>query len=167
MLFAEIIISHCTIYCSQSGGKIKIIATTGILSPRVAIFCIFGLPCLRDKKERTKPRHSIIVSSSYGCGGRTRTYDLRVMSPTSFQLLYSAIFGALPECLGIISQGISFVKVFFLYYRVKSTAAVSRRGAGFRELRSAVFVGNLLLTSPLRTNIIFVPTALIWEPRFP
>ena len=26
-----------------------------------------------------------------GCGGRTRTYDLRVMSPTSFQLLYSAI----------------------------------------------------------------------------
>ena len=28
---------------------------------------------------------------SYGCGGRTRTYDLRVMSPTSFQLLYSAI----------------------------------------------------------------------------
>ena len=27
----------------------------------------------------------------YGCGGRTRTYDLRVMSPTSFQLLYSAI----------------------------------------------------------------------------
>ena len=32
-----------------------------------------------------------------GCGGRTRTYDLRVMSPTSFQLLYSAI-GALLEC---------------------------------------------------------------------
>ena len=29
----------------------------------------------------------------YGCGGRTRTYDLRVMSPTSFQLLYSAIWG--------------------------------------------------------------------------
>ena len=30
---------------------------------------------------------------TYGCGGRTRTYDLRVMSPTSFQLLYSAIRG--------------------------------------------------------------------------
>ena len=29
----------------------------------------------------------------YGCGGRTRTYDLRVMSPTSYQLLYSAILG--------------------------------------------------------------------------
>ena len=31
----------------------------------------------------------------FGCGGRTRTYDLRVMSPTSFQLLYSAMFSAL------------------------------------------------------------------------
>ena len=39
-----------------------------------------------------------------GCGGRTRTYDLRVMSPTSFQLLYSAIWGALLKCLGIIAQ---------------------------------------------------------------
>ena len=27
----------------------------------------------------------------YGCGDRTRTCDLRVMSPTSYQLLYSAI----------------------------------------------------------------------------
>ena len=27
-----------------------------------------------------------------GCGDRTWTYDLRVMSPTSYQLLYSAIF---------------------------------------------------------------------------
>jgi hypothetical protein len=27
-------------------------------------------------------------------GGRTRTYDLRVMSPTSYQLLHSAIFRA-------------------------------------------------------------------------
>ena len=26
-----------------------------------------------------------------GCGGRTRTYGLRVMSPTSYQLLHSAI----------------------------------------------------------------------------
>ena len=32
------------------------------------------------------------VTEFFGCGGRTRTYDLRVMSPTSFQLLYSAIF---------------------------------------------------------------------------
>ena len=50
----------------------------------------------------------------YGCGGRTRTYDLRVMSPTSFQLLYSAIFGALLECLGIIAYRMLFVNTYFL-----------------------------------------------------
>ena len=27
-------------------------------------------------------------------GGRTRTYDLRVMSPTSYRLLYSAMWSA-------------------------------------------------------------------------
>ena len=32
------------------------------------------------------------LDAQCGCGGRTRTYDLRVMSPTSFQLLYSAIW---------------------------------------------------------------------------
>ena len=33
---------------------------------------------------------SILVTQD-GCGGRTRTYGLRVMSPTSYQLLHSAI----------------------------------------------------------------------------
>ena len=28
----------------------------------------------------------------FGCGGKTRTYDLRVMSPTSCQLLHPAMF---------------------------------------------------------------------------
>ena len=32
--------------------------------------------------------HYVFISS----GGRTRTYDLRVMSPTSYQLLYSAMY---------------------------------------------------------------------------
>ena len=50
----------------------------------------------------------------FGCGGRTRTYDLRVMSPTSFQLLYSAIWGALLRCLGIVPRLSRFVKMFFL-----------------------------------------------------
>ena len=48
----------------------------------------------------------------FGCGGRTRTYDLRVMSPTSFQLLYSAIWGA-PQRLYIISRGVPFVNPLF------------------------------------------------------
>ena len=34
-----------------------------------------------------------------GCGGRTWTSDLRVMSPTSYQLLYSAIY-SLPDGAG-------------------------------------------------------------------
>ncbi len=29
---------------------------------------------------------------SFGCGGRTWTYDLRVMSPTSYQLLHPATY---------------------------------------------------------------------------
>ena len=44
-------------------------------------------------KKLEKPRISYEIRGFYGCGGRTRTYDLRVMSPTSYQLLYSAIFG--------------------------------------------------------------------------
>ena len=43
-------------------------------------------------KNKEKPLISIEISCFYGCGGRTRTYDLRVMSPTSYQLLYSAIY---------------------------------------------------------------------------
>ena len=47
------------------------------------------------KKENRNGHVCIHYGICYGCGGRTRTYDLRVMSPTSFQLLYSAIFCAL------------------------------------------------------------------------
>ena len=43
-------------------------------------------------KTKEKVLKSYNFRTFYGCGGRTRTYDLRVMSPTSFQLLYSAIF---------------------------------------------------------------------------
>ena len=39
-----------------------------------------------------KRQPALRLTVIFGCGGRTRTYDLRVMSPTSFQLLYSAIF---------------------------------------------------------------------------
>ena len=43
------------------------------------------------QKVRKIPVFVVNTGYFYGCGGRTRTYDLRVMSPTSFQLLYSAI----------------------------------------------------------------------------
>ena len=47
---------------------------------------------LLDIKTKEKVPKSYNFRTFYGCGGRTRTYDLRVMSPTSYQLLYSAIF---------------------------------------------------------------------------
>lgn len=33
------------------------------------------------------------IPKLYGCGGRTRTYDIQLMGLTSFHLLYSAIYG--------------------------------------------------------------------------
>ena len=62
-----------------------------------------NLRFLRCKRHGQKNRVSTTVKSvmntRYGCGGRTRTYDLRVMSPTSFQLLYSAILGRTSKVL--------------------------------------------------------------------
>ena len=53
----------------------------------------------------------------YGCGGRTRTYDLRVMSPTSYQLLYSAIFGShsLSACI-LYHQGASLSRPILCHH---------------------------------------------------
>ena len=41
------------------------------------------------KTEKASPKAGLFSS-----GGRTRTYDLRVMSPTSYRLLYSAMWSA-------------------------------------------------------------------------
>jgi hypothetical protein len=43
--------------------------------------------------RHVRPLHHSSMFSSFGCGGRTRTCDLRVMSPTSCQLLHPATFG--------------------------------------------------------------------------
>ena len=43
-------------------------------------------------KNLYKNRWNLLIPAVYGCGGRTRTYGLRVMSPTSCQLLHAAIF---------------------------------------------------------------------------
>ncbi len=91
--------------------KHSILATERKIRCKVRI-----LPLFRGKsgyKKRYRKRHDcIIYGICYGCGGRTRTYDLRVMSPTSFQLLYSAIFRHSLECLGIIAHGYCFVNTF-------------------------------------------------------
>ena len=65
---------------------------------------------VKSHKNKEKPRQN---RGFYGCGGRTRTYDLRVMSPTSFQLLYSAIFGMHSLVLVYSSTGISICQALF------------------------------------------------------
>ena len=65
--------------------------STGLFLPNcVAIWSLLSqvrvLSIIIIKKQTPK-----WCLSFYGCGGRTRTCDLRVMSPTSFQLLYPAI----------------------------------------------------------------------------
>ena len=40
---------------------------------------------------RIKKPSEVSFKGFLSSGGRTRTYDLRVMSPTSYQLLHSAI----------------------------------------------------------------------------
>ena len=60
-----------------------------------------GLLC-KPGKEKSHPVWDDFFFS--GCGGRTRTYDLRVMSPTSFQLLYSAIYIIL--LFGLVTSGL-------------------------------------------------------------
>ena len=57
----------------------------------------------------------------YGCGGRTRTYDLRVMSPTSFQLLYSAIcMRSLSAWLVYHSQAGLSTKIFLAFRHIEA-----------------------------------------------
>ena len=51
--------------------------------------------------QRESPE-TVEISGLFGCGERTRTSDLRVMSPTSYQLLYPAMlscarFSVLPR----------------------------------------------------------------------
>lgn len=50
-----------------------------------------------------------LLSILFGCGGRTRTYDLWVMSPTSYQLLH-------PAMLYIVLN--NFLLMMFIYFLV-------------------------------------------------
>ncbi len=71
------------------------------------------------------PSNCLFKGFCIGCGGRTRTYDLRVMSPTSYHLLHSAIFKhPQSECLIIIPQCNVFVNTFFLKSNKKVTVFI-------------------------------------------
>ena len=65
------------------------------------------------QKSKKNPGILLEYRGFYGCGGRTRTYDLRVMSPTSYRLLYSAIWGASLDCLSIIPRCAPVVNRYF------------------------------------------------------
>ena len=68
----------------------------------------------------------MILTVFSGCGERIRTNDLRVMSPTSYQLLYPAIFSLLFQSLTIIAQHDKGVNSFL---PVKCVSAAGLSGA--------------------------------------
>ncbi len=61
----------------------------------------------RHKKDVMYFTHYVFTSS----GGRTRTYDLRVMSPTSYQLLYSAMY----SLIGLQRYGLKSIYANYFY----------------------------------------------------
>jgi hypothetical protein len=64
-------------------------------------------PYLQTKKGSSKSLKPLFLLSS---GGRIRTYDLWVMSPTSYQLLHPAIF--VPNIMDFIVKVKSFLLNF-------------------------------------------------------
>ena len=88
--------SNCAGRCS----KISVFVATVPKLFQNRFYGIFIL-LLKVRKTTVSLMKTVVFS---GCGGRTRTYDLRVMSPTSFQLLYSAIFNAHPWILRYYSM---------------------------------------------------------------
>ena len=52
---------------------------------------------ISEKANRWNLVFSKTSAIHFGCGGRTRTYDLRVMSPASYQLLHPAILSLVPK----------------------------------------------------------------------
>ena len=78
------------------------------------------------KYKQIQQNGSDIVSKPFfnGCGGRTRTCDLRVMSPTSYQLLYSAIFNfclRIDHCLmSPTSYQLLYLAIYYIYASLKS-----------------------------------------------
>ena len=99
------------------------------------------------KNVRKIPVFIVNTGYFYGCGGRTRTYDLRVMSPTSFQLLYSAIFRAHPQVPVYYSMVQSVCQALFSLPESASFDILKKR---FRALGPEAPLLLFLLLSRLR-----------------
>ena len=102
--------------------ELKLFITHCVVPPFPKKLTLFGSPEVRvlkihnDKKTDTINRCLFF----YGCGSKTRTYDLRVMSPTSYQLLHPAILN-MPEFLSvlyIIAENMH-MSIPYLYYSQK------------------------------------------------
>ncbi len=78
-------------YCNRPFQLSSMIQSTENTNPQVRIFLL----SFKQKKNRPNGRFFVV-----GCGDRIRTCDLRVMSPTSYQLLHpasiSSFFSPLP-----------------------------------------------------------------------
>ena len=77
--------------CTALPSLFPPLAAVGSLTQRATLVGLITRRLLQFL-SRTKENTTRAGGVFFGCGGRTRTYDLRVMSPTSFQLLYSAMF---------------------------------------------------------------------------
>ena len=76
---------------------------------------IFGI---RPPPETTQKKDKSCDLSFFSSGGWTRTNDLRVMSPTSYQLLYPAMFGNTK-----VGISFEFTKFFSLLLQIFRSAA--------------------------------------------
>ena len=93
----------------------------------------------QGKEKGRKPLKIKDFRLILGCGGRTRTSGLRVMSPTSYQLLYPAVF--------------SFSRYPELHWKGITRKVMSP--TSYQLLHSAIFkfsFGVLLLYTSLCTN---------------
>ena len=94
---------HCPIFCSliHPQDAFAINPQRAPLVVLITICCMVAICFLGSIKKSPTD----VSDFFYGCGGRTWTYDLRVMSPTSYRLLYPAT-----RCLLIIRHKKCFVK---------------------------------------------------------
>ena len=101
--------------------KIKSLTYNAVFVTLCVNLCKVKAPCVECLK-----------SFKNGCGGKTRTYDLRVMSPTSCQLLHPAVYLVVVlflYCFISITPNILFVNplcdffrliTYFLIYYIKN-----------------------------------------------
>ena len=114
------LLGYATHFQRHSVQKTGFYGTEGIFGTRNPLLW-YGTDHSMLKKaitETTKKTGQILRLVLFSSGGWTRTNDLRVMSPTSYQLLYPAMFGNTK--VGICFE---FAKFFSLLLQILRSAA--------------------------------------------